>query len=152
GGNLTGVNFLQQELVAKRLALLRELVPAATRVAVLVNPASASGTQATLQDTEAAASTLGIEIQPQKASTPAEIDVIFAAIDRTRTDGLFVGGDPFFPARRVQLANLAAHRSIPTTFGSREYAEAGGLMSYGASLNEAYRQAGAYAGRILKGA
>src|SRR5262249_55018936 len=107
--------------------------------------------KATLQDTEAAATTLGMKIQPQKASTPAEIDAIFAAIDRTRTDALFVGGDTFFTSRRVQLANLAAHRSIPTTFASREYAEAGGLMSYGASLNEAFRQAGAYTGRILNG-
>jgi putative ABC transport system substrate-binding protein len=152
GGNLTGVNFLAQELVAKRLELLRELMPAATRVAILVNPANASNAEDTLKDAKAAANAMGIQIQPQKASTPAEIDAIFAAIDHTRTDALFVGGDPFFTIRRVQLANLAAHRSIPTTFGSREYAEAGGLMSYGTSLNDAYRQAGAYAGRILKGA
>jgi putative ABC transport system substrate-binding protein len=149
GGNATGVNFFSDELVAKRLALLRELVPAATRVAVLLNPSNA-GTM--LQDMQAAASTIGLQVQAIYVSTSREIETAFAAFGRDRPDGLFVTGGPFLLSRRVQLALLAARYAVPTAYGAREYAETGGLMSYGASLNEAHRQAGIYAGRILNGA
>jgi putative tryptophan/tyrosine transport system substrate-binding protein len=149
--NLTGINVFNLELTAKRLELLRQLVPGAARVAALVNPANAS-TESTLRDLEAAARTMGLQIQVRKASTSSEINAAFAGFERERPDALFVGGDPFFNSRRVQFATLTAHYSIPTAFTSREYAEAGGLMSYGASFTDSFRQAGAYVGRILKGA
>jgi putative ABC transport system substrate-binding protein len=152
GGNMTGVNFLSAELATKRLELMRELVPAATRVAVLVNPANASRMESTRADAEAAARAMGLQIRLVSAESSREIDAVFAGFARERPDVLLVGADPIFTSRRVQLANLAAHRSIPATYGTREIAEVGGLMSYGASLTDAYRQMGAYAGRILKGA
>jgi putative tryptophan/tyrosine transport system substrate-binding protein len=151
GANMTGLNFLSAELVAKRLELLRELVPALRRVAVLVNHANSSRMESTVNDAEAAARSMGLQMGLHKASTSREIDAVFAAFARERPDALVVGQDPFFTNRRVQLANLAAHQSIPATYGTREIAEVGGLMSYGASLNDAYRQLGSYAGRILKG-
>jgi putative tryptophan/tyrosine transport system substrate-binding protein len=149
GGNATGVNFFSDELVAKRLELLRELVPAATRVAVLLNPANA-GT--ILRDMETAAGTMGLQIKVINASTSRDIDTAFSTFGRERPDALFVTGGPFLLSRRMQLALLAARHAIPTSYGSREYAEMGGLMTYGASLTDAHRQAGVYAGRILKGA
>jgi putative ABC transport system substrate-binding protein len=149
GGNATGVNFFSDELVAKRLELLRELVPAATRVAVLLNPANA-GTM--LHDVEAAARTMGVQIQAINVSTNRDIETAFASLGRERPDALFVTGGPFLQSRRMQLTLLAARHAIPTSYGAREYPEIGGLMSYGASLTEAHRQAGVYAGRILKGA
>ena len=152
GGNLTGVNFLTQELQAKRLELLRELVPRAARVAVLVNPTNATSTESTLRAVEAAARAMGLQIQVLNASTSREIDAAFATFVRERPDALFVGGDPFFVSRRVQIAILAAQRSIPATYGTREEVEAGGLMSYGANIPDTWRQVGVYAGRILKGA
>jgi putative tryptophan/tyrosine transport system substrate-binding protein len=152
GGNVTGINLLSGELAAKRLELLRELVPRAARVAVLVNPANPSTTETTLRDVEAAARSMGLQIQVLEASTGHEIDAAFATLARERSDTLFVGGDPFFTSRRVQLAVLAAHYSIPLTSGTREIAEAGGLMSYGANIPNGWREAGAYVGRILKGA
>jgi putative ABC transport system substrate-binding protein len=152
GGNVTGVNFLASELVAKRLELLRELVPQASRVAVLVNPANATIAETTLRDVEAAARAMGLSIQVLNASTGREIDAAFATLARERADALLVGDDPFFNGRRVQFANLAAHHSIPMATGFREIAEVGGLMSYGANILDAYREVGIYAGRILKGA
>jgi putative ABC transport system substrate-binding protein len=152
GGNLTGINLLSGELAAKRLELLRQLVPRAARVAVLVNPANPSTTETTLRDVEAAARSMGLQMEVLKASTSHEIDVAFAKFGPERSYILFVGGDPFFTSRRVQLAVLAAHYSIPSTSGTREIAEAGGLMSYGASIPDGWREAGAYVGRILKGA
>jgi putative tryptophan/tyrosine transport system substrate-binding protein len=152
GGNLTGINLLSGELAAKRLELVRELVPRAARVAVLVNPANPSATETTLRDVEAAARAMGLQIQVLKASTSHEIDAAFATLAREQSDTLFVGGDPFFTSRRVQLAVLAAHYSIPSTSGTREITEAGGLMSYGANIPDGWRQAGAYVGRILGGA
>jgi len=152
GGNMTGVNFLASELVAKRLELLRELVPRASRVAVLVNPANATVTETTLRDVESAARAKGLSIQILNASTSREIDAAFEMLVRERADALLVGDDPYFIGRRVQFANLAAHHSIPMATGFREIAEAGGLMSYGASILDAYREVGVYAGRILKGA
>jgi putative ABC transport system substrate-binding protein len=152
GGNLTGINIFTVELVAKRLELLRELVPTANRVAVLVNPADATNRETTARDVAAAARAMGMQIQILNASTSREIDAAFATFARERADALFVGTDAVFTSRRVQLANLAAHHSIPMTSSTREIAEAGGLMSYGSNIVDAYRQAGVYTGRILKGA
>ena len=150
-GNMTGINFLAAEVAAKRLALLRELVPAADRVAVLVNPANPNS-EIVLGQVETAARAMGLQIQVQKASTIGEIDLAFATFVRERADALFVGPEPVFRARRVQLALLAAHYRLPATYSLRDYAEAGGLMSYGPSLTDAFRQVGVYVGRILKGA
>jgi ABC-type uncharacterized transport system substrate-binding protein len=149
GGNATGVNFFSDELVAKRLELLRELGPAATRVAVLLTPANAGTMQ---RDVEAAAASIGLKVQVSNASTSRDLEFAFAAFGRERPDALFVTGGPFLLSRRMQLALLAARHAMPASYGSREYAEIGGLMSYGASLTDAHRQAGVYAGRILKGA
>jgi len=151
GGNFTGVNFLNVEMTAKRLEFLRALVPGAVRVAVLVNPTNPNaGT--IVRDVEAAARAMGLQIQVHNAGTIGEIDAAFATFMREQADALFVGTDPFFRARRAQLALLAAHHRIPATYAFRDYAEAGGLMSYGASLNDAFRQVGEYSGRILSGA
>jgi len=152
GGNLTGINIFIGELVAKRLELLRELVPAATRVAVLVNRANAANAETTVKDVDAAARALGLQIHILNAGTSREIDAAFASFVCERPDALFVGPDAFFTARRVQIVQLAAHRSISATYAAREFAEVGGLMSYGTSLTDAFRQVGAYVGRILKGA
>jgi putative tryptophan/tyrosine transport system substrate-binding protein len=152
GGNLTGINIFNVELVAKRLELLRELVPGATRVAVLVNPANTSNTETTLRDVEAAARAMGLQIQVLNASTSREIGAAFATFARERPDALFVGVDPLFNSRRLQLALLAARHAVPAAYPTRENAEAGGLMSYGASVTEGYRHVGVYTGHILKGA
>ena len=151
-GNLTGVNFFAAELTAKRLELLRELVPGLARVAVLVNPANATTTETTLRDVEATARALGLQIQVLNASTSREIDAAFATLIRDRLDALYLSGDTFFTSRRVHLATLSVRHGIPAAFPLRDFAEAGALMSYGASLTDAYRQIGIYAGRILKGA
>ena len=152
GGNLTGVNFFNVELTAKRLELLRELVPAAVRVAVLVNPASVTSTENTMRDLEPAARAMGLQIKVFNASTSREIEAAFAALVRERSDILFVAGDGFFNSRRVQLANLTVRHALPAAFSQREIAEAGGLMSYGSDILDVYRQSGLYTGRILKGA
>jgi ABC-type uncharacterized transport system substrate-binding protein len=152
GGNLTGINIFATELVAKRLELLRQLVPGATRVAVLVNPAVAATAEATVTDIEARAHATGLQIRVLKASNGREIDAAFATFARERPDALFIGAGAPFNTRRVQLALLAAFYRVPSASGLREYAEAGGLMSYGASVRDAYRQVGVYTGRILKGA
>jgi ABC-type uncharacterized transport system substrate-binding protein len=152
GGNLTGVNFLAVELAAKRLELLRELAPGATRIAVLANPANATATESTLRDVEAAARAMGLQIQVFNASTIREIDAAFATLGSERPDALFIANDPFLLDRRVHLAQLAARHSVPATHQDRLYAEVGGLMSYGPSLGDAWRQVGIYTGRILKGA
>jgi ABC-type uncharacterized transport system substrate-binding protein len=151
GGNLTGVNFFAGELAAKRLELLRELVPGTTRVAVLVNPANATITASTLRDVEPAARAMGLQIKVLNADTNREIDAILATFVRERPDALFVGPGPFLTDRRVQLALLAAFHRVPAIYPARQFAEAGGLMSYGASLTDAWRQQGAYTGRVLKG-
>jgi putative ABC transport system substrate-binding protein len=152
GGNLTGVNFLNAELHAKRLELLLALVPGASRVAVLVNPADATNTEATLRDVEPAARSMALQTRILNASSSREIDAAFATFIHDRPDVLFVGQDPFFAGRRVQLTTQAAHHRIPASYGGREYAEVGGLMSYAGDVMDAFRQAGAYTGRILKGA
>jgi putative ABC transport system substrate-binding protein len=121
------------------------------RVAVLVNPTNAANSESTVKDVQEAAPALGLQIQIFKASTSREIDAAFASIVRERIDALFVAPDPFFNTRRVHLAVLAANRAIPATYAGRDYAEAGGLMSYGSDLADTYRQIGVYVGRILKG-
>src|SRR5262245_38320917 len=151
GGNLTGVSFVSAELSAKRLELLQALVPGAARLAVLVSTVDV-GAETTLQDVEAGARALGMQIQVFKASASVDIDTAFAAIGRERPDALFVGSGPLFTSRRLQLAHWATRVAIPATFGGRQYAEVGGLMSYAASLIDAYRQVGLYTGRIIKGA
>ena len=151
GGNATGINFLSTEVTTKRMGLLRELVPTAVRVAVLINPTNPANTSATLTSMEAVARALGLQIEFFKASTSGEIDSAFATLVRERPDALLVAGDGFFTTRRVQLAALAARHALPATYSTRESAEVGGLMSYGTSLTDAYRQIGAYTGRILKG-
>ena len=150
-GNLTGINFFNIEVTAKRLELLRELVPGAARVAVLVNPTNPV-IETTLRDTELAARAMGLQLQVFNASTSGEIDETFASFVRERPDALFVGGDAFFGGRRVQLVNTAARHAVPATYSQRAFPEVGGLMSYGGNVLDAYRQVGVYAGRILKGA
>ena len=152
GGNATGINFLVSEVVAKRLGLLHDLVPKAVRIAVLVNPANAAVTEATLRDIREAARALGLQIQVLNASTNREIEAAFTTIVRDRTDGLFVAPDGLFGIRGVQLATLAARHAIPAALTLREQVEAGGLMSYGTDLVDVYRQIGVYTGQILKGA
>jgi putative tryptophan/tyrosine transport system substrate-binding protein len=152
GGNATGINFLSAEVAAKRLALLHELVPSAARVAALINPSDAIRAEAVRNDLQAAVRTMGMQLQILNASSSRDIDEAFAALGRERAEALFVGPDAFFNTRRVQLANLGAHYSIPTAFAVREYVDAGGLMSYGTSVADMYRQVGVYTGNILKGA
>ena len=152
GANVTGINFFTGELVAKRLEILRELVPGAARVAVLVNRSSAPSVENTLRDAEAAARAMQLQIQVFDAGTRQEIEAVFASFARERPDALFVASDTFLTTRRVQLINLAARHAVPASYGAREYVEIGGLMSYGANVADAYRQVGVYAGRILKGA
>ena len=127
-------------------------MPAATRVAVLVNPANAANTETTLRDVEAAARALGLQIRVLNASTSREIDAAFATLVRERADALLVGTDTFLTSRRVQLVNLATRHAIPATFSNRESTEIGGLMSYASNSRDAWRQSGVYTGRILKGA
>jgi putative ABC transport system substrate-binding protein len=152
GGNLTGINFLSIELAAKRLELLRDLVGRLARVAVLVNPANVPNTELTLRDMDTAARGTGLQYRVLNADTPREIDAAFASIGQERPDALFVAIMPLFVVRRVQLVQLAAFHRIPAAYGLRDFAEGGGLLSYGASLSDAYRQVGVYSGRILKGA
>jgi putative ABC transport system substrate-binding protein len=152
GGNATGINFLQAELTAKRLEFLRQLLPTIARVAVLNNPANVSNTASMRRDVEAAAGALVMQIQFFNASTNREIDAAFATLVSQRFDAVFVAPDGFFNSRRVQLTALAARHALPAAYPGREFVEAGGLMSYGSNIADAWRQAGAYTGRILKGA
>jgi putative ABC transport system substrate-binding protein len=151
-GNATGINFFVQEVEAKRLALLRELVPKAVRIAVLVNPMNVTGAEATLRIVPDAARAFGVQVQVLNASTAHEIEAAFAALVRDRADALFVGGDAFFVSRRVQFATLATRYAIPMAHVTRETVEAGALMSYGADNVDAFRRVGVYAGQVLKGA
>jgi putative ABC transport system substrate-binding protein len=151
GGNLTGVNLLSTELTAKRLGLLREMLPRASRIAVLVNPANAVNTETTLREVEAAGRAIGFQAQIVNAGTSREIDAAFAAFARERPDAVFLGQDAFFNGRRFQLANWAVRHALPMTSGSRDICEVGGLMSYGSNIVDVYRQQGIYVGRILKG-
>ena len=152
GGNATGINFFNSEVTAKRLRLLHDLVPKAARVAVLVNPANTSATQSTLREVQAAAPTIGLQIQILNATAIGEIDAVFATFAHERPDALFVAGDAFFTSRAVQFATLTARDRIPAAYAVRELAAAGGLMSYGTDLADACHQVGVYTGKILKGA
>jgi putative ABC transport system substrate-binding protein len=151
GGNATGVNFPLAELAAKQLGLLHELVPAARRIGLLVNPNN-SPSEAVTKDVTVAASAMGVEIGVVEADNNRAIETAFATLVRTRVEALLIGTDPFLFSRRVQLATLATRHAIPAAFAAREFAEVGGLMSYGTSLTEVFRQLGAYVGRILNGA
>jgi putative ABC transport system substrate-binding protein len=152
GGNLTGINVFNSELAAKRLELLRELVPRTARIALLLNPADVTNTESTSRDVQEAARAIGLQVQIFNANTSREINAAFGGLERERPDALFVGPALLFNSRRVQLVHLASFHKVPATYSSREYTEVGGLMSYGASLRDAYHQVGVYAGRILKGA
>jgi putative tryptophan/tyrosine transport system substrate-binding protein len=151
GGNLTGINYFLQELTAKRLGLLRELVPKAARVAVLINPANASIARTTLRDAEEAARVLRLQIRVVSASTPSELDAVFATFAQDRPDALFIAGDAFFGSRAVQLVNLAARDRIPTGYAHRDYVAVGGLISYGTDIADMFRQVAVYTGDVLKG-
>jgi putative ABC transport system substrate-binding protein len=151
GGNLTGVNFLSAELAAKRLELMRNLVPTATRVSVLVNP-TGPNFETTLKDTQAAARAIGLEIQTLNASTSREINAAFTTFSHQYSSGLLVDIDPFLTTRRVQLVHLASYHRVPATYPGRQFAEIGGLISYGSNVTDAWRQVGLYTGRILQGA
>ena len=146
----TGVTSLNIELAPKRLELLYELLPRASRITVLVNPASVY-TQTTVREVEAAGRAIGFQTQIVNAGTSRAIDTAFAAFARERPDAVFLGQDPFFNGRRLQLANWAARHALPAIYALREFAEAGGVMSYGSNFNELFRQAGTYAGRSLPG-
>jgi putative tryptophan/tyrosine transport system substrate-binding protein len=152
GGNATGINFFVGEVVAKRLGLLHELVPKAVRVAVLVNPANAATTEATLRSVQEAARAIGLQISVLNASTSGEIDAAFVTLARERPDALFIAPDSFLSSRRVQFATLAARERIPAAYTNRETVAAGGLMSYGTNPTDMYRQVGVYTGNILNGA
>ena len=151
GGNVTGVSLITSALSAKRLEILRELVPAAVKIAVLVNPSN-QNTETQLIDIQASARSGEAPSQILKASSADEIDAAFATLGGQRPDALMVGADPFFTSRRDQIVALAARHAIPAIYDWPEYALAGGLMSYGTSLTAAYRQAAIYIGRILEGA
>jgi putative ABC transport system substrate-binding protein len=152
GGNATGINFFTTEVLAKRLALLRELVPKTVRVAVVINPTNSASTESTLRELPEPAREMGLQIQTINASTSREIEAAFATVVRDHADALFVAPDGFFNARRVQFATLASRYGIPAAYASREIVEAGGLMSYGTDVLDMYHQVGVYTGRILKGA
>jgi putative tryptophan/tyrosine transport system substrate-binding protein len=152
GGNVTGINFFVNEVAAKRLRLLHDLVPKAVRIAVLLNPANPAVAETTLRDVQEAAPNIGLQIQVLNASTIGEIDAAFASLVRERCDALFVAGDAFFVSRAVQFVTLTARDRIPATYSLRDYVTAGGLMSYGTHIADAFRQVGVYTGRILKGA
>jgi putative ABC transport system substrate-binding protein len=151
GGNLSGINFFVVELAAKRLQLLHELVPGATRIVVLLD-ANGANAEATVRELEVAARATALQMRIVNVGTGHEIDSAFAGFVRERPDALLVGSGPFLLDRRVQLALLAARHAVPAIYQDRLNAEAGGLISYGASLPDAYRQIGVHAGRILKGA
>jgi len=152
GSNLTGVNIFNGEVIAKRLDLLRSLIPKATRIAVLVDPSDVTNTKLTVQGVEAVAAGMGLQITIFNANDSSEINAAFESIEAVQADALFVATSPFLNGRRVQVAQLAAFHRLPATYPLRECVEAGGLMSYGTDISDAYRQVGVYAGRIIKGA
>jgi putative tryptophan/tyrosine transport system substrate-binding protein len=151
GGNVTGVNYMQAEVAAKQLGLLHELLPKATRFAVLVNPTNHHVTDSIIEDLKGATSAIGWQIEVFTAATNSAIDAAFARITQTQPDALLVSPGPLFGNRRVQLATLAARHAVPSMYYDRQFAEVGGLMSYGTSLIDQYRQTGIYTGRVLKG-
>jgi putative tryptophan/tyrosine transport system substrate-binding protein len=151
-GNLTGINIFNSELASKRLELLRDLLPTARKIALLVNPADPSLTEVQLKGVNTAAQSMGVQVQVYNADTSLEIDAVFEAMNRDRPDAVHVATTPFLNGRRVQLAQVAAFHRLPGIYAGREYVEVGGLMSYGSNIVDAYRQVGVYVGRILKGA
>ena len=150
-GNLTGITFLGSELGAKRLELLHDMIPATTRVAVLFNPATPAS-ESRLSEVHAAARATGMQIQVYKAGTSGEIELAFAAMVREGAEALLLIPDPVFNGRRIQMVHSASRHGLPAIYWQREFADAGGLMSYGSSISDAFRQVGRYSGRILKGA
>jgi putative ABC transport system substrate-binding protein len=152
GGNATGINFFANEVAAKRLRLLRDLVPKVVRVAVVVNPANASVAATTIRDVQKAAPTIGLQIQIHNAATIGEIEAAFATFAGERPDALFVAADAFLVSRRVQFTTLTARDGIPATYPVRDCVAAGGLMSYGTDIADMFHQVGVYTGKILKGA
>ena len=152
GGNMTGVNFFTGEVLAKRLELLRQLVPNAVRVAVFVNPANPERAATQVKELEVAAGATGLQLRVYNTGSVRDINSAFAMFGHERPDALFVSADPLFVVRRVQLANLSAGHAMPSSFSVRDIVDAGGLMSYGTNISDAYRQIGVYAGRVLKGA
>jgi putative ABC transport system substrate-binding protein len=151
GGNLTGVTSLTAEVGPKRVELLRELVPTATSIALLVNPAAGALRETISTDLQAAARKLGLQFHVLHASAADELDTVFATLARLSAGGLVIGSDPFFNSQSKQLAALALRHAVPTVYQYREFAAAGGLMSYGGSLTDMYHQVGVHTGRILKG-
>ena len=151
GGNATGFNYLSAETVGKRVGLLRELLPGAKKLGVLINPRDATRAEIVLTQLRAASHSLGLEEHVLNAGTSEEIDAAFAAFARQRMDALFVGPDPLFNSRRVQFALMAVRHAIPAVYGAPDYVDAGCLMSYGASIPDIYRQVGVYTGRNLEG-
>ena len=151
GGNLTGVSFVADELTAKRLELLSELVPRAGVIALLMNPNNATA-ERVIRDVQEAARTKGLQLHVLKASSESEIDTAFASLVQLHAGALVVGADPFLSSRREQLVALASRRAVPSIYAWREFAASGGLISYGPSLTSAFRLVGTYAGKVLKGA
>ena len=151
GGNLTGVTSLTAEVGPKRVELLHELVPTATSIALLVNPAAGLLRETILTDLQAAARKLGLKFHVLHASTVRDFDAVFATLAQLRAGGLVIGSDPFFNSQSEQLATLSIRHAVPAIYQYREFAAAGGLMSYGGSLTEMYRQVGVHTSRILKG-
>ena len=151
GGNATGINYFNVELYAKRLELLRKLLPQANRIALLVNPADTATMETTLREVTSSAGPMGFDIRVFHASSGPEIDTAFADLVRERCDGLYVGGDTFLHSRRRRITALAARDAVPAAYPQREWVEAGGLMSYGTNFPHVYRLIGTYAGLILKG-
>src|SRR6266536_2060529 len=151
GGNITGISILDVELGPKRLELLHEVVPKATVVAVLVNPTDPTRAEIIVKDLWTAAHTLGLQLHALNASTDRDLDTAFANLARVQAGGLVIGGEPFFNSRTEQLGALSIRHAVPAIYQFRTFAAAGGLASYGANLTDAYRQAGLYSGRILKG-
>jgi putative tryptophan/tyrosine transport system substrate-binding protein len=151
GGNVTGVATLTVELGPKQLEMLHELVPTATIIALLVNPTNPTNAETLSRDLQAAARTLGLQLHVLHASTERDFDTVFATLSRLRAGALVIGSDPFFNSRSQQLVALALRQAMPTMYPFREYAIAGGLISYGNSFADAHRQVGVYTGRILKG-
>jgi putative tryptophan/tyrosine transport system substrate-binding protein len=152
GSNITGVSLLNAELAGKRLDLLHELLPAATDAALLINPTNSSNSEFETTSLQDAAHALGLRVHVLEASTPSEIDAAFRALDDFRAAALVVAGDPFFTSQRVQIIALADRHAVPAIYIYREFAAAGGLMSYGTDLADSYRLAGVYTGKILNGA
>jgi putative ABC transport system substrate-binding protein len=151
GGNATGINFFVNEIDAKRLGLMHELLPKAARFAVLINPADASSADATSKALKEAGHTLGLDIRLFSASSPADIDAAFAAVTRDQCDALFIASEGFFASRKSQFAALATRDRLPASFSTSEMVKAGLLMSYGVDIADTFRQVGNYVGRILKG-